>query len=180
MTPTPNWQPTLADALVKLIPLVVSDDERLYAVAADPLIWEQHPARERYKREVFQSFFDDAIAGGMAFLILDAQTDEVIGSTRYYDYKPDESNIAIGYTFVSRAYWGKEHNRACKKLLLDYAFEYVETVLFHIGKHNLRSQKAIQKIGAVLLREYEREFSGMATPQLHQEWGISKVQWMQE
>ena len=48
-----NLQPTLQNDLIILRPLRENDFEALYEVAKDPLIWEQHPSRERYKREVY-------------------------------------------------------------------------------------------------------------------------------
>src|SRR5215212_7131768 len=106
-TATINWQPdNLEDNIVKLKPLSESDFEDLFEVASDPLIWEQHPSKDRYKREVFQTYFDGAISSKTAFLILDKSCDKIIGCTRYYDCKPENSSIAIGFTFLSRQYWG--------------------------------------------------------------------------
>lgn len=82
-------------------------------MAADPLIWGQHPTKDRYKKEVFTLVFDGAITGGMPFLIIDKTSGNIIGSTRYYNYKPNNSSIAIGYTFLAKAYWGGKHNQSC-------------------------------------------------------------------
>jgi RimJ/RimL family protein N-acetyltransferase len=130
-----------------------SDFENLYIAAADPLIWEQHPTPDRYKNEVFKLFFEEAINSKMAFKIIDKTSNSIIGSTRFYDYKAENKSIAIGYTFLTRAYWGGEFNKAIKKLMLTHAFEYVNDVYFHIGITNIRSQKAIEKIGAKKLGE---------------------------
>lgn len=153
-----NWQPTLNGKFLKLRPLKSTDFEVLYAAASDLKIWEQHPQSTRYQREVFQKFFDGAIASGGAFLIQDQKTDEVIGSSRYYDHKPQENSVIIGYTFLIRRCWGGEYNRELKALMLDYAFRTVDRVLFEIGAQNLRSQKAIQKIGAH--KTAERQLDG--------------------
>jgi hypothetical protein len=102
---------------------------------------------------VFQKYFDSAIASKAAFLIIDTATKDVIGSSRYYELDEINKQIAIGYTFIARKYWGTNYNYQLKKLMIDYAFEFVDTVLFHIGKNNIRSQKAIQKIGASYLSE---------------------------
>lgn len=145
-----NLQPThLHNNLLQLIPLQGTDFEKLYAVAADPSIWEQHPQKDRFKREVFQTFFDGAMQSGGAFLIVDAATGKAIGSSRYYDYDGDEKTIAVGYTFLAKRYWGGTYNGALKQLMLDYAFQFVDRVVLHIGPYNLRSQKAAVKIGAV-------------------------------
>lgn len=151
---TVDLQPThLEDHLIKLVPLSTDDLDRLYAVGSDPLIWEQHPSRDRYQSEVFEKFFADAIASGGAFLILDAVTRDVIGSSRYYDLDIERRTIAIGYTFLAREYWGGQYNKSLKTLMLDHAFRFAETVIFHIGSDNIRSQKATAKTGAVLSQE---------------------------
>lgn len=156
-----NVQPLhLQDSRLHLVPLRRDDFERLYALASDPLIWEQHPTKDRYKREVFQSFFDSAIEGKAAFIILDAGTNEAIGSSRYYEYDEAKKSIAIGYTFLARKYWGGNWNQALKKLMLDYAFQFVEKVIFHIGEHNLRSQIATQRFGAKKLDRIEEKSNG--------------------
>ncbi len=94
-------QPHLENNLIKLIPLKKKDFEKLYQVASDPLIWEQHPDKDRYKKEVFEKFFKGALESGGAFLILDQNSGEVIGSSRYYDLDDDKKSIAIGYTFIA-------------------------------------------------------------------------------
>ena len=171
-----NWQPeNLEDNLIKLIPLTKSDFDRIFAVAADPLIWEQHPTKDRYKKEVFQLFFDSAVASGTAFLMADKLSDKIIGSTRYYDYKPDNSSIAIGFTFLAREYWGGLYNKSSKTLLLDYAFQFVDKVYFHIGATNLRSQLGTIKIGATKVNEFEKDNNG--EKQLHFEYVIHKEDW---
>lgn len=159
-----NWQPTLEDALVKLLPLTAADFEILFAVASDPLIWEQHPEKDRYKKEVFQRFFDSAVEGKMAFLVIDKASGQVIGSTRYYYLPLESENLSIGYTFLAKAFWGGTYNKACKKLMLDYAFQYVDRVYFHIGAVNTRSQIATGRIGAVKTGEFELENNGNKRP----------------
>jgi RimJ/RimL family protein N-acetyltransferase len=143
----------LEDDITKLVPLQESDFDALYKVASDPLIWEQHPMKDRYKIEVFRTFFDAAINSKSSFLILDKKTNEIVGNTRYYDYNPEKSGIAIGFTFIVRKFWGGLYNKSNKKLLIDYAFQHVDSVLFHIGADNIRSQKAVGKLGAVNIGE---------------------------
>ncbi len=148
-----NWQPTdLENEWVQLIPLQPSDFERLYAVASDPLIWEQHPNPNRYQRDAFQNYFQGAIESKGAFLIQD-RSGQVIGCTRFCEYEPDKRQVKIGYTFFARACWGKPYNRSAKRLMLAYAFRFVDTVLFHVGACNVRSQKAMEKIGAEKIGE---------------------------
>lgn len=148
-----NWQPHfLEDELIKLVPLQEDDFERLYKVASDPLIWEQHPANDRYKRDVFQQFFVEGLESKTAFIILDTKSNQPIGSSRFYDYDEKDNSIAIGYTFLAKEYWGGKYNNSLKTLMLDYAFRFVEKVIFHIGKNNIRSQKGTAKFGA---KEFE-------------------------
>ena len=152
--------PVLENDLIIAQPLKEDDFERLFKVASDPLIWEQHPNKERYKREVFKVFFEGAIESKGAFLVTDKSTNKTIGSSRYYDYNIDESCVTIGYTFIAKDHWGSKYNRALKSLMLDHAFEYVDTVYFHVGAENIRSQKAMIKLGAVKHGEIEMRYHG--------------------
>lgn len=171
-----NWQPDfLENDIIKIVPLNESDFKKLYKVASDPLIWEQHPATDRYKKEIFQIFFDEAVLSKMAFLIIDKTTNRVIGSTRYYDFKKKSSSIAIGYTFLARENWGGYYNGATKKLLIDYAFKYVNDIYFHIGATNFRSQIAIKKIGGIKTDEIDFGNNGQKSP--HFEYLIQKQNW---
>jgi len=80
----------------------------------------------------------------------------MVGSSRYYDLAPEKSEIIIGYTFLSRALWGGSFNRELKALMLDHAFRFVSAVVFHVGEHNIRSRKAMEKIGGVLSGSLEK------------------------
>jgi N-acetyltransferase len=149
-------QPFMTGNHVALRPLVEADREALFMIASDPLIWEQHPNRDRHERKVFDAFFNAALASQGAHLVIDAQTGAVLGTSRYYDWNPETHSVAIGFTFLSRACWGKGHNREMKELMLRHAFTFAKTVIFHIGEHNRRSRKAIEKIGAHFLRSDAR------------------------
>lgn len=153
-------QPVLENEYVKLLPLEESDFEALYAVAADPKIWEQHPNRDRWKKEVFRTYFDGAIESQGAFKIVDKATGEIAGSTRYYDYKADERSILIGYTFYATKYWGKGVNPSVKQLMLSYIFQFVDRVFFHVGANNIRSQMAMERIGGRRVGEVEVAYYG--------------------
>ncbi len=142
-------QPTLRGELVVLRPLRAGDWDALFAVASDPLIWEVHPQPDRYKEEVFREYFRGAMESGGAFLVLDAKAGEVIGSTRFYEYREAESEIEIGWTFLVRSRWGGSYNRDMKRLLLRHALQFVETVVFRVGLTNYRSQRAMEKIGGI-------------------------------
>jgi N-acetyltransferase len=143
-----DLQPTLRGKLLELRPLKRDDFDALFAAASDPLIWEQHPENTRYKKEVFQTYFDGGMESGGAFVVIDRKTGKIIGSSRYCDLKAEEKQIEVGYTFLERAYWGGEYNREMKRLMLDHAFQFVERVVFVAGDKNFRSQKALEKIGA--------------------------------
>ncbi|MGA9649924.1 MULTISPECIES: GNAT family N-acetyltransferase [Pedobacter] len=153
-------QPTLENDLIKIVPLKADDFENLYAVASDPLIWEQHPNQDRYKREVFENFFKGAIESNGAFLVYDKKTGQIVGSSRYYELDEEQNSVAVGYTFIGRQFWGKGHNSALKKLMLDYAFQSVDKVILHIGATNFRSQKATEKLGAIKIADLEVAYYG--------------------
>ncbi len=148
-----NLQPTLTNELIQIRPIRINDFETLFEIASDKLLWEQHPNNDRYKREVFQVFFDDAIKSKSAFIIIDNATKKVIGSSRYYKFNKVQSSIIIGYTFISREYWGTNYNNSLKKLMIDYAFQFVNRIHFHVGDTNYRSQKAVEKLGAIKIGE---------------------------
>lgn len=143
-------QPHLANAHISLRPLLPSDREPLFAVAADPLIWEQHPYNNRWQRAVFESFFDDAIASGGALTAQDPASGAVIGSSRFDTARAGANEIEIGWTFLARSHWGTLANPAMKALMLAHALQTFPCVIFIIGKNNHRSRRAIEKIGAVL------------------------------
>jgi RimJ/RimL family protein N-acetyltransferase len=144
-----DLQPHLKGDLLELRPLARGDWDELFAVASDPFIWEQHPEPNRYKEDVFRSFFKEAVESGGAFVIIDRKTQHVIGSTRFYGYDPEKSEIEIGWTFLARKYWGGRFNAEMKRLLLNHAFKFVESVVFFVGEDNVRSQKAMEKVGAI-------------------------------
>ena len=144
-----DLQPHLKSELIELRPLTPNDWDELFAVASDPLIWEQHPERDRYKEDVFRVFFKEALDSGGAFVIIDRKTQRIIGSTRFYGFDPKKSEIEIGWTFLARRYWGGQYNAEMKRLLLNHAFRFVESVVFFVGEDNVRSQKAMEKVGAI-------------------------------
>ena len=144
-----DLQPHLKGELIELRSLTPNDWGELFAVASDPLIWEQHPERDRYKEDVFRIFFKEALESGGAFVIIDRKIQRIIGSTRFYGYDSQKSEIEIGWTFLARKYWGGRYNAEMKRLLLNHAFRFVENVVFFVGENNVRSQKAMEKVGAI-------------------------------
>jgi N-acetyltransferase len=146
----PEWQPTLIGDTIIVRPLRPDDWTALFAAASDPLIWEVHPVRDRYTEQGFRLFFDGAIASGSAFTFVEKATGDVIGSSRYLDYVPEEQRVEIGYTFLVRRHWGGNTNAEIKRLMLNHAFGYVDVVTFMVGEKNWRSRGAMVKIGGVL------------------------------
>lgn len=169
-------QPKLENELLSVIPLEETDFETLYQVASDPLIWEQHPNKNRYQREVFQNFFKGAMESEGAFIVFEKETGNVVGSSRYYELDEENKSVAIGYTFIGRNYWGKGHNKALKKLMLDHAFRFTDKVILHIGATNFRSQKATEKLGALKVGEQEIAYYAEPT-KLNFIYQIDKKTW---
>ena len=174
-----NLQPTLKNNLIIAQPLKADDFERLYAAASDPLIWEQHPNKNRFQRQVFENYFTGAIESGGAFLVKDIKTNKVIGSSRYSDYDEANNSIAVGYTFFVRSHWGGGFNYALKTEMLNYIFPFVEEVHFFIGALNKRSQISIERFGAIKTGEQEMAYFGEAT-QLNYIYTIIKEEWLQK
>jgi RimJ/RimL family protein N-acetyltransferase len=144
-----DLQPTLTGSLLLLRPLRPEDAEALYAVASDPLMWEQHPDSDRYQRTVFDRLFAESLASGGALAVIERASGTIVGSSRFNAYEPAASRIEIGWSYLARAYWGGTYNAELKRLMLGHAFAFVKEVVFAIGSRNLRSQRAIEKLGAV-------------------------------
>jgi RimJ/RimL family protein N-acetyltransferase len=148
---TIDLQPTLKGTLVELRPLRPEDFGDLFAVASDPLIWEQHPASDRYNKEVFEDFFREALESGGALLAIDSRTGRAIGSSRFHGYDQEKNEIEIGWTFLARSHGGGTYNGEMKQLMLTHAFKFVRSVIFLIGPNNFRSRRAVEKIGGILV-----------------------------
>lgn len=140
-------QPTLAGELLVLRPLQTDDYQALFAVASDPLIWEQHPASNRYQEPVFQTLFEQSLASGGVLVATLKETGEIIGSSRYHGYNEAASEVEIGWTYLARKYWGGIYNGEMKRLMLNHAFRFVDSVVLLVGPDNIRSQRAVEKIG---------------------------------
>jgi len=153
-------QPRLQNDLIKLEPLEAGDFERLYAVAADPLIWEQHPSSDRYQRPVFENYFKGAMESRGAFRVFDNTDGELIGSSRFCDYDEPQRQISVGYTFIARSRWSRHYNLALKTLMLDHAFQFIDRVTFKVGINNWRSRKAMEKLGGIYIGEESVSYSG--------------------
>jgi RimJ/RimL family protein N-acetyltransferase len=150
-------QPVLEGERLLLRPLRQDDWDALYAVASDPLIWEVHPAGNRCQEDVFRAYFADGLAKGGALAVIDKQTGQIIGSSRMQGHDPaNGGSVEIGWTFLARSHWGGEFNREMKRLMLGHALGFVERVMFRVGETNVRSRRAMEKIGGRLCeaREY--------------------------
>ncbi len=144
-----DYQPVLKSDLIELRPLHPDEFDALYAVASDPLVWEQHPDSNRYQLPVFQELFRESLASGGALVAVDRQTRNIIGSSRFSGYHAGKREVEIGWTFLARSHWGGKYNGAMKQLMVGHAFRFVDTVIFLVGPQNTRSQRAMEKIGGV-------------------------------
>lgn len=159
-------QPALVGDNILLNPLKAEDFDDLYQAASDPLIWAGHPSKSRYKKEEFLLWFDQAMASKGALVIVDKNSGKVIGSSRYYEYDENKSEVAIGFTFLTRDHWGGATNRELKTLMINHAFTKVKTIWFHVDINNLRSQMAMKKIGGVVSHIAEKTISGRTSNSL--------------
>ncbi|MCX8472450.1 MAG: GNAT family N-acetyltransferase [Sediminibacterium sp.] len=172
-----DTQSILENNKVVLYPLQEQDFDDLYVVAADPKIWEQHPNKDRWKKDRFRTFFEGALQSKGAFKIMDKTSNNIIGSTRFYDYNEPEKSILIGYTFYATKYWGSGINLSVKKIMLDYIFQFVSIVCFHIGAENVRSQKAIIKLGTTKIDEQQVTYYGEQS-KLNYVYRLTKEDWL--
>lgn len=172
-------QPTLECDLFMARPLMQEDFESLFLAASDPLVWDQHPNKNRYQREEFSNFFKGAMESGGALVVMANATNKIIGSSRFYDLNEINHSIFIGYTFFARKYWGKGYNRKLKDLMLCHAFKFVDKVLLHVGAENYRSQKSISKVGAIKTNELEVKYFG-ETSKMNFEYEIAKSSYLKD
>jgi N-acetyltransferase len=157
----PDFQPTLVGPTITVRPVRADDWSELFAAGSDPEIWKVHPVPDRHTEAGFRKFFDCAVTSKMGFAFVDRATDKLIGSSRYHGHEPELSEIEIGWTFLARSHWGGRANREVKRLMLDHAFTFVDTVVFWVGDENWRSQGAMTKISGVKRRGlFVRELSG--------------------
>ncbi len=148
-----NRQPVLEGERLLLRPLTVDDWDALFAVASDPEVWAIHPQHDRWQEPVFRRFFADALGRGGALVVIDKATGAVVGSAQY---KEEAGGVLeIGWTFLATSHWGGSYNREMKRLMLAHAFQFVDRVEFRVGECNLRSQRAMQKIGGHLTDRFD-------------------------
>ena len=144
-------QPTLECATLLLRPLREDDREALFAVASDREIWALHPAHDRWQRPVFDALMDDALAQGGALAVIDKASGRIIGSSQYRPSAKVPGAVEMGWTFLAREFWGGAANRELKRLMLAHLLANVEQAVFRVGAENLRSRRAMEKIGGRLM-----------------------------
>jgi RimJ/RimL family protein N-acetyltransferase len=170
-----DYQPDLRGSTLRLKPLADSDLDAMFQAAADPHIWDGHPARDRYKRDVFEVYFASLLATKKALAVTDIASGDIVGTSSYYTPPDLPNSIAIGFTFLVRAKWGGDANRELKQLMLEHAFRAYDIVYFHIAPTNIRSQTATLKLGAVHL--YDAELKISAEPALAKCYGLTRAHW---
>lgn len=173
--PTFDLQPHLESEHLNLKPLELGDSEGLYAAASDPDIWKLHPIKDRHKREVFDPYFKFLLENGGTLVARDPKTSQIIGCSRYYDLPDAPNSISIGYTFLTRPYWGGPYNKAMKALMLNHAFASFPTVWLHIDPDNIRSAKATEKIGGRYVKTAPTAIVGSKGEMMW--YRISKTEW---
>ncbi len=139
---------------VQLRPLTTADYEALQSVAADPELWTYTLTRADDAIGL-AAYIAQALEGReqetrYPFLIIDKNTGLVAGSTSFYNVHPEEARISIGYTWVGTEFQRTGLNRACKYLLLHYAFEELgcERVELETDARNQKSREAMRRLGA--------------------------------
>ncbi len=151
------------------------DLDRLHAAASNPETWAGHPAKDRWKREVFEPFFDLLVRLGGTVVVEDREEGRIVGASRFYVPPDRPDTIAIGFTFLDRTHWGGPANFEMKSLMLAHAFAHFDEVWFHIAPTNIRSQKATGKLGAVHAYDARLDLAGQPTD--WQCFRLSKADW---
>ena len=143
---------------VYLQKLVPAYKELIRPLAKDERIWEftrRFTIDDTYDQQ-FDAYFDNAIDPNgrgiqQTFVIHETASDQIIGMSRFYEYEKAEKRLAIGFTWYIPSVWGRVYNKECKLLMLQYAFEEIGVlrVEFTVVGQNIRSQKAVEKIGGI-------------------------------
>ena len=147
----PPMQSTLSDGIVTMRPMIAEDRDPLFVMASDPELWALHPAHDRWQRPVFDAFFDEGLASNGGLTVVDSATGALIGGSRYDIRVCEAGEVEIGWTYLGRQYWGGAYNRSMKRLMIGHALAAgYHTVIFLVGATNLRSCRAMEKIGGIL------------------------------
>lgn len=169
---------------IKLLPLEKEHLEDLFLAASNKEIWELTSV-DYSVEEIFYPNFNNAMNDRKKgtvypFIIVHKHSNKIIGTTRFLEIYPNDKKIEIGVTWIMKEYWGTTVNLECKLLLLNYCFENLKTnrVQFRAKDNNVRSRKAIEKIGGIfegILRKDKIEPNGIPRNTtfysiLHSEW----------
>jgi RimJ/RimL family protein N-acetyltransferase len=154
---TESQLPLLRGKYVYLRFATEADRETMRPLAKDERLWEFTKTlliNDTYDQQ-FDEYYDQALATvndhGQAFIICQTGDDKVLGMTRIHNVVIKDKGAEIGHTWYIPEVWGLVHNKECKLLLLQFLFETVGfyRVQFRIAHQNIRSQKAVEKIGGV-------------------------------
>jgi RimJ/RimL family protein N-acetyltransferase len=172
----PDLQPTLTGETLDLRPTRPEDWDGLFEAASDPAIWAVHPAHDRWQEPVFRNYFEDALRSQGSVTIRERATGRIIGASRYSREYAGDGEVEVGWTFLVRDHWGGITNLELKRLMLDHAFRWFDPVIFAVGESNVRSRRALEKIGASLRGgvQHREMAGGIATHVICQ---IRKADW---
>jgi RimJ/RimL family protein N-acetyltransferase len=143
-------QPVLEGERLLLRPLREDDWDALFGVARDPTIWAIHPVPTRWQEPVFRTMFEELLAEGGTLVVVDKAEDRMVGSSTFRPLEAAPDGIEIGWTFLATSHWGGSYNAEMKRLMIEYALRHVERAVFRVGHANLRSRRAMEKIGGRL------------------------------
>ena len=139
---------------VELIPLEIHHKPELLKAASDGKLWElwftSVPSKDSIDAYVDHALKQREIGQEYPFVVVHKPTNDIIGSTRFYNIQPEHKRLEIGYTWYAKSCQRSAVNTECKYLLLDYAFEKLDciAVQFMTDWFNLKSRAAIERLGA--------------------------------
>ena len=143
----------LENGIAKLVPLDRASALALASIAYDEDTWE-HMETNVSDVDDLHRYIETALSERSGnetypFIVYDKRVNKVAGCTRYGMADTLCQSLEIGWTWYGKAFRGTGLNLACKQLLLQYAFEAagVNRISFSAAPDNLRSRKAITKIG---------------------------------
>jgi len=183
-----HWT-VLSGQVVDLIPLQKEHFPELVKLSKDKRIWEFY-IFNWYDSEKFLDVLKSAIVEKekgtqFPFIIYHKPEKKIIGSTRFLEIQPLHKKLEIGWTWLHPDYWGTEVNLECKLLLLTFCFEKLQAMRVQLktDENNLRSRKAIEKIGGKfegilrhdLLRDNETKRNSALYSILDNEWNNVKT-----
>lgn len=176
---------TLENEFVRLEPLEPRHASGLWKASA-PEIWTYMPVSvtEESNIDEFIGYADQVHqdSKGLAFAVVDPQSNEVVGSTGFWNYEPMHSRIEIGFTWYTPARQRTAVNTSCKRLLLAHAFEVLNLnrVEFKTDSLNERSRRAIARLGAIeegILRAHMVQPDGRLRDSVY--FSILRTEWPQ-